>query len=114
MRYAQGGGLTDAGRAARERVRLQAVERFEGGLKNSEIAAALRVSERSLERWRHQWRERGEAVVLSKGSPGGRGSATRRSRGWKGSWNVDHWSKAGLISGGRWRGSRRWSVGCSM
>ncbi|WP_257790339.1 MULTISPECIES: helix-turn-helix domain-containing protein [Streptomyces] len=61
MRYAQGGGSTDAGRAARERVRLQAVERFEGGQRNGEIAAALRVSERSVERWRRQWRERGEA-----------------------------------------------------
>ncbi|WP_455431833.1 IS630 family transposase [Streptomyces fagopyri] len=70
MRYAQGGGLTDAGRAARERVRLQAVERFEGGQRNREIAAGLRVSERSVERWRRQWRERGEAGVLSKGSPG--------------------------------------------
>ncbi|MFD3537289.1 winged helix-turn-helix domain-containing protein [Streptomyces sp. NPDC058664] len=70
MRYAQGGGLTDARRAARERVRLQAVERFEGGQKNREIAAALRVSERFVERWRRQWRERGEAGALSKGSPG--------------------------------------------
>ncbi|QPK43482.1 helix-turn-helix domain-containing protein [Streptomyces gardneri] len=70
MRYAQGGGLTDAGRAVRERIRLQAVERFEGGGKNREITAALRVSERSVERWRRQWRERGKAAVLSKGSPG--------------------------------------------
>ncbi|MEY2242384.1 hypothetical protein AB8A21_05455 [Streptomyces sp. BF23-18] len=31
MRYAQGGGLTDAGRAARERIRLQATEGFKGG-----------------------------------------------------------------------------------
>lgn len=49
---------------------MQAVERFEGGEKNREIAAALRVSERSVERWRRQWRERGEVGVLSKGSPG--------------------------------------------
>ncbi|MEU3855512.1 hypothetical protein [Streptomyces sp. NPDC029554] len=28
------------------------MERFEGGEKNGEIAAALRVSERSVERWR--------------------------------------------------------------
>lgn len=62
--------MTDAGRALRERVRLQAVERFEGGQKNRKIVAALRVSERSVERWRRQWRERGEAGVLSKGSPG--------------------------------------------
>ncbi|MFE6097273.1 helix-turn-helix domain-containing protein [Streptomyces massasporeus] len=70
MRYAQGGGLTDAERAARERIRLQNVERFEGGEKNREIAGALRVSERSVERWRRAWRERGEAGILSKGSPG--------------------------------------------
>ncbi|MDX5568748.1 winged helix-turn-helix domain-containing protein [Streptomyces sp. ID05-04B] len=70
MRYAQGGGLTDAGRAAREQIRLQAVEGFEGGQKSREIAAALRVSERSVERWRRQWRERGKDGVLSKGSPG--------------------------------------------
>ncbi|WP_280686336.1 helix-turn-helix domain-containing protein [Kitasatospora sp. MAA19] len=44
--------------------------RFEGGEKNREIAAALRVSERSVERWRRQWRERGESGVASKGSPG--------------------------------------------
>ncbi|MBD0688452.1 winged helix-turn-helix domain-containing protein [Streptomyces sp. CBMA123] len=70
MRYAQGGGLTDAERAARERIRLQAVVRFEGGEKNRDIAAALRVSERSVERWRRQWRERGQDGVQSKGSPG--------------------------------------------
>ncbi|WSS82426.1 helix-turn-helix domain-containing protein [Streptomyces sp. NBC_01176] len=46
------------------------MERFDGWQKNREIAAALRVSERSVERWRRQWRERGEAGVLSKGSPG--------------------------------------------
>ncbi|WP_268985527.1 winged helix-turn-helix domain-containing protein [Streptomyces sp. CC228A] len=62
--------MTDAGRAARERIRLLAVERFEGGEKDREIAAALRVSERSVERWRRQWRACGEAGVLSKGSPG--------------------------------------------
>ncbi|WP_326614825.1 winged helix-turn-helix domain-containing protein [Streptomyces scopuliridis] len=34
------------------------------------MAAALRVSERSVERWRRQWREEGLAGVASKGSPG--------------------------------------------
>ena len=51
VRYAQGGGLTDAERARRERIRLEAGERFEGREKGREIAAALRVSERSVERW---------------------------------------------------------------
>jgi DNA-binding NarL/FixJ family response regulator len=50
VRYAQGGGLTDAGRASRERTRLQAVDRFERGERNKDIATALRVSERSAER----------------------------------------------------------------
>jgi len=70
VRYAQGGGSTDAQRAVRERTRPQAVERFEGKKKTWEIAAALRVSQRSAERWRRQWRERAEAGVLAKGSPG--------------------------------------------
>ncbi|MFE0091243.1 winged helix-turn-helix domain-containing protein [Streptomyces sp. NPDC058992] len=70
MRYAQGGGLTDAERTTRERLRLKAVERFEAGQKNAEIATALRISVRSVERWRRAWRDAGEAGVLSKGSPG--------------------------------------------
>ncbi|MFF6903751.1 winged helix-turn-helix domain-containing protein [Streptomyces hydrogenans] len=81
MRYAQGGGLTDAERAARERIRLQAVVRFEAGETNREVAAAPRVSERSVERWRRAWRERGKARVLSQGSPGrSRLSATQIAR----------------------------------
>ncbi|NED81229.1 transposase [Streptomyces sp. SID11233] len=73
MRYPQGGGLTDVERDARERVRRQAVTCFEAGGKNREIAAMLRVSERSVERWRRQWREGregGHAGVASRGSPG--------------------------------------------
>ncbi|MFJ9909854.1 helix-turn-helix domain-containing protein [Streptomyces sp. NPDC101152] len=70
MRYAQGGGLTDAERTTRERLRLQAMERFESGQKNAEVAAALRISVRSVERWRRAWGEGGETGVLSKGSPG--------------------------------------------
>jgi transposase len=62
--------LTDAERAARERIRLQAVTGFEVGEKNREIAASLRISERSVERWRRQWREKGLAGLASKGSPG--------------------------------------------
>ncbi|MFF4830323.1 helix-turn-helix domain-containing protein [Streptomyces sp. NPDC001315] len=62
--------LTDAERTTRERLRLRAVERFEGGQENAEIAAALRISVRSVERWRRAWCELGEAGLLSKGSPG--------------------------------------------
>lgn len=67
---AQGGGLTDAERAVRERVRLDAAVRFESGDKNTVVAATLRVSERSVERWRREWREGGADGVASKGAPG--------------------------------------------
>lgn len=70
MRYAQGGGLTDAERTTPERLRLQAAERFEGGQKSAETAAVLRISVRSVERWRRACRESGEVGDLSKGSPG--------------------------------------------
>ena len=39
------------------------MERFEAGQKNTEVAAALRVSERSAERWRRAWRELGDRCV---------------------------------------------------
>lgn len=67
--------LTDAGRASRERIRLQAVERFEDGQKNMEIAAALRVSERSVERWRRAWRERGELAGAAEAGAGPDGAS---------------------------------------
>lgn len=66
MRYAQGGGLTDERRQARERIRREAAERFARGEKTSRIAKDLRVTERSVERWRRAWRE----GLASRGSPG--------------------------------------------
>ncbi|MEU1031544.1 helix-turn-helix domain-containing protein [Streptomyces mirabilis] len=51
-------------------MRLDAVARFEAGDKNTVVAATLRVSERSVERWRRQWREGGADGVASKGAPG--------------------------------------------
>ncbi|MER6977490.1 helix-turn-helix domain-containing protein [Streptomyces carpinensis] len=61
MRQIGAGWRVDrCGQAAWEGVRPQAVERCEPGEKNREIVAALRVSERSIERWRRAWRERGE------------------------------------------------------
>ncbi|MFF2146238.1 hypothetical protein [Kitasatospora sp. NPDC058190] len=46
------------------------MDRFQVGQKNAEVAASLRVSERSVERWRRARGECGQAGVLSKGSPG--------------------------------------------
>ena len=67
MRYAQGGGLTAEGRRRRERVRLEAVERFEQRAPAAVIAAELRVSERSVRRWRRAWLDGGLAGLASRG-----------------------------------------------
>jgi transposase len=67
MRYAQGGGLTAEGRRRREQIRLAVVEKFEYGAPTPEIAAELRVSERSVQRWRRAWESGGAPGLASKG-----------------------------------------------
>jgi len=67
MRYAQGGGLTAEGRRRREQVRLEAARRFEQGAPAAVIAAELRVSERSVRRWRQAWQAAGPAGLASRG-----------------------------------------------
>ena len=67
MRYAQGGGLTAEGRKRREQVRLEAARRFEQGAPAAVIAAELRVSERSVRRWRQAWQAAGPAGLASRG-----------------------------------------------
>ena len=70
MRYSDGGGLTAEGRARREKVRLQAAQMFEQGIKPAQVARLLRVSTKSAYQWRRGWRTGGEAALASKG-PGG-------------------------------------------
>jgi transposase len=67
MRYPQGGGLTPERQAFRERIRLEAVERFAAGVSSAEVAKELRVSVRSVQRWRRAWREEGTDGVRSMG-----------------------------------------------
>ncbi|PJN05448.1 hypothetical protein CG723_44675 [Streptomyces sp. CB01635] len=67
MRYPEGGGLTPERRAFREKIRLQAGERFAAGEKTAVIAKDLRVSVRSVERWRRAWREGGTEALRSAG-----------------------------------------------
>jgi transposase len=67
MRYAQGGGLTPKEQQAREWVRLEAGARFERGEKTADVAAALRVGVRQVEKWRRDWREGGLDALRSKG-----------------------------------------------
>ena len=54
------------GRAARERVRLQAAEMFEQQLPTGEIAARLRVSTKSVCVWRRAWLASGRAGPASR------------------------------------------------
>lgn len=52
MRYAQGGGLTAERRAFREQLRREAAERFVRGDATTVVARHLRVTVRSVQRWR--------------------------------------------------------------
>jgi len=70
MRYPDGGGLTAEGRARREKVRLQAAQMFEQGIKPAQVARCLRVSTKSAYLWRRRWRSGGEAALASKGAGG--------------------------------------------
>jgi transposase len=70
MRYADSGGLSPAGRAKREKVRLQAAQMFVTDVPATQIAAQLRVSTKSVYQWRRRWRAGGQAALVSTG-PGG-------------------------------------------
>ncbi|MFJ2264462.1 winged helix-turn-helix domain-containing protein [Streptomyces sp. NPDC087844] len=67
MRYAQGGGLTAERQRFRERIRFEAGERFARAEKNVVVTKDLRVSERSVERWRCVWRAGGTEALASSG-----------------------------------------------
>jgi hypothetical protein len=67
MRYPDGGGLTAAERARRERVRLEAAELFEGGAGDGEVAKRFRVSRMSANRWRRALEASGWEALASKG-----------------------------------------------
>jgi transposase len=67
VRYAQGGGLTDERRVFREKLRLEAAERFAQGDETPVIAHDLRVSVRSVQRWRNAWSQGGTRALASKG-----------------------------------------------
>ena len=67
MRYAQRGGYTPAEQQRRERLRLEAAERFAREDSTAEIAAELRVTERTVRRWRQAWRDGGTAALRSRG-----------------------------------------------
>ena len=72
MRYADGGGLTAAERARREKVRLEAADLIEAGASDPEVARRLRVSRMSANWWRGALAAGGRAALASKGAGGAR------------------------------------------
>ena len=70
MRYPDGGGLTAAERARRERVRFAAAELIEAGASDREVARRFRVTRMSANRWRRALAAGGRQALASKG-PGG-------------------------------------------
>lgn len=104
MRYPDGGGLSAAGRARREGLRLQAAAWFAEGIGPLEVARRLRVSANSAYVWRRRWRAGGEAALASKG-PGG--AACRLSEAQLAR------LRAGLEAGPAawgWREDQRWTL----
>ena len=67
MRYGQHGGYTPAEQQRRERLRLEAAERFAAGDGTGAIARDLRVTPGSVRRWRRAWRQGGLVALKSKG-----------------------------------------------
>ncbi|MEU9105755.1 helix-turn-helix domain-containing protein [Streptomyces xanthophaeus] len=61
------GGLTAERQALRERIRMQAVAMFATGRGSTDMAKELRVSIRSVQRWRQAWKAAGPNRVRSRG-----------------------------------------------
>jgi hypothetical protein len=82
MRYPQGGGLTAERRAVRERLRLQAAEGFARGEDNQVIARQLRVSVRSVQRWRKAWKNAAQEIGTYRGNGGEAGHRVGAGQPW--------------------------------
>jgi transposase len=74
MRYGDGGGVNQAGRARREQIRHQAAAMFAEGTPAPEVAAVLEVSTKAAYGWRRAWLAGGVQALASKGPPGPDGS----------------------------------------
>ncbi|MFE9500401.1 transposase [Streptomyces collinus] len=59
--------MTPERQAFRERIRLEAAERFAAGASNAEVAGGLRVSVRSVQRWHRDWYDAGTEGLRSAG-----------------------------------------------
>ncbi|MFB7956457.1 helix-turn-helix domain-containing protein [Streptomyces sp. NPDC056045] len=106
MRYSEGGGLTAERRAFREEIRLQAGQRFAAGEKTSVIAKDLRVSVRSVERWRRAWREGGMGACVPRVRRTHRPSPMPSSPSWRRNSAKARRRTASKTNAGPWSGSR--------
>jgi putative transposase len=70
MRYGDGGGVDQAERVRRERVRQQAAQLFAQGRSAVEVAGVLEVSTKSAYQWRRAWVAGGVEALASKGPSG--------------------------------------------
>jgi putative transposase len=70
MRYGDGGGVNQTGRARREQIRHQAAAMFAEGVPAAEVAAVLEVSTKAAYAWRRAWVAGGMQALASKGPPG--------------------------------------------
>jgi putative transposase len=104
MRYPDGGGLTARERARRERVRLEAAEMFEQGMRPPQVAQQLRVSRKSAYAWQARWREGGTGALASKG-PSGRSS--RMKPEWR-AWLEEALEQGPAAHG--WVEDQRWTL----
>jgi len=107
MRYPQGGGLTAERQQFREELRLKVAERFAQGEASSAIAKDLRVSVRSVQRWRQMWDEGGPQALRSQGPASLPRLSQKQFAQLEAELAKGPAAHAGRTSVGRWRGSRR-------
>ena len=70
MRYGDGGGVDQAERVRRERVRQRAAALFAEGRSAVEVAGMLEVSTKSAYQWRRAWVAGGVQALASRGPAG--------------------------------------------
>jgi transposase len=70
MRYGDGGGVDQAERGRRERVRQRAGQLFAEGRSAVEVAGLLEVSTKSAYQWRRAWVAGGPGALVSRGPSG--------------------------------------------
>ena len=82
MRYGDGGGLDQAERVRRERVRRRAAELFAQGRPAVEVAGILEVSTKSAYQWRRAWIAGGAAALTSEGASGSDPTSSDEQMAW--------------------------------